>query len=137
MRVTVEDLSSSSGKDNVYKPAYQETIDANAVKVNSTPNKLVIAPASATASQAAVATVATATTATTVVALKSTSAPAATSAAMLAETETFYNQQIKKAVSSGDIEKAMTLTSEAERAGSKSAKRKPWLMRLSHHKSEL
>ena len=119
MRVTVEDLSSSSGKDNVYKPAYQETIDANAVKVNSTPNKLVIAPASATASQAAVATVATATTA---AALKSTSAPAATSAAMLAETETFYNQQIKKAVSSGDIEKAMTLTSEAERAGSKSAK---------------
>ena len=119
LKLQVEDISSDSGKDNVYKPVYQDAIDANSPKVNPTPNKLVIAPASATASQAAVATVATATTA---AALTSTSAPAATSAAMLAETETFYNQQIKKAVSSGDIEKAMTLTNEAERAGSKSAK---------------
>ena len=127
VELQLEDLSAYAGKENVYVPEYGDKIklanDGVYVDVNKkpvvAPNKLVIAPASATASQAAVATVATATTAT---ALKSTSAPAATSAAMLAETETFYNQQIKKAVSSGDIEKAMTLTSEAERAGSKSAK---------------
>jgi len=43
--------------------------------------------------------------------------------AMLGETEQFYNQQIIKAVKAGDIEKAMTLTNEAQRAGSKSAKK--------------
>lgn len=43
-------------------------------------------------------------------------------AAMLPETETFYNQQIQKAVASGNIEKAMALTNEAERAGSRTAK---------------
>lgn len=41
---------------------------------------------------------------------------------MLPETEEFYNQQIQKAVASGEIEKAMALTNEAERAGSRSAK---------------
>lgn len=41
---------------------------------------------------------------------------------MLAETEAMYNQLIQKAISSGDIEKAMALASEAERAGSGSAK---------------
>jgi maltose operon protein len=44
-------------------------------------------------------------------------------AAMLAETEAFYNQQITKAIRSGDIEKAMALTNEAERAGSSTAKK--------------
>lgn len=44
-------------------------------------------------------------------------------AAMLAETEAFYNQQITKAIRSGDIEKAMVLTNEAERAGSSTAKK--------------
>ena len=43
-------------------------------------------------------------------------------ASMLPETEAFYNQQIQKAIASGEIEKAMTLTNEAERAGSRSAK---------------
>jgi maltose operon periplasmic protein len=53
----------------------------------------------------------------------SVSSIASTSAAMLAETEAFYNQQIIKAISSGDIEKAMALTNEAERAGSQTAKK--------------
>ena len=44
-------------------------------------------------------------------------------APMLAETEAFYNQQITKAIVSGDIEKAMALTNEAERAGSQTAKK--------------
>lgn len=56
------------------------------------------------------------------------SAPVASTAstpatAMLAETEAFYNQQITKAIRSGDIEKAMALTNEAERAGSSTAKK--------------
>ena len=117
LKLTVDDLSGSSGKDNVYKPAYQATIDANTPKVDPTPNKLVIAPAAA--SQAAVATAATAAT----VATATTAAAPTSNAAMLTETETFYNQQINKAVASGDIEKAMALASEAERAGSKSAKK--------------
>ncbi|MNZ68552.1 maltose regulon periplasmic protein [compost metagenome] len=41
---------------------------------------------------------------------------------MLSETETFYNSQIEKAVKAGDIDKAMQLVSEAERAGSTKAK---------------
>ena len=40
----------------------------------------------------------------------------------MAETEQMYNQLILKAVSSGDIEKAMALAGEAERAGSRTAK---------------
>lgn len=44
-------------------------------------------------------------------------------APMLSETEAFYNQQITKAIVSGDIEKAMALTNEAERAGSQTAKK--------------
>ena len=43
-------------------------------------------------------------------------------ASMLPETEALYNQLIQKAVISGDIEKAMALSSEAERAGSTTAK---------------
>jgi maltose operon periplasmic protein len=52
-------------------------------------------------------------------------APAANpvaSGTMLAETEALYNQLIIKAVSNGDIEKAMALAGEAERAGSRTAK---------------
>ena len=70
---------------------------------------------------AASTTVAAATMATTQVA-PAASSVAVSSATMLPETESLYNQLILKAVSSGDIEKAMTLTNEAERAGSKSAK---------------
>ncbi|MFC5704934.1 MalM family protein [Aeromonas eucrenophila] len=42
--------------------------------------------------------------------------------AMLSETESFYNSQIEKAVKAGDIDKAMQLVNEAERAGSTKAK---------------
>ena len=119
LKVQVEDISSDAGKDNIYKPAYQDAVDANTPKVDPTPNKLVIAPAPA--SQAAVATAATVTAAT--VATTTTAAAPASSATMLTESETFYNEQIKKAVSAGDIEKAMALAGEAERAGSKSAKK--------------
>ncbi len=42
--------------------------------------------------------------------------------AMLSETESFYQHQIEKAVKAGDIDKAMQLVNEAERAGSTKAK---------------
>jgi maltose operon protein len=42
--------------------------------------------------------------------------------AMLSETEAFYQSQIEKAVKAGDIDKAMKLVNEAERAGSTKAK---------------
>ncbi len=41
---------------------------------------------------------------------------------MLSETEAFYQSQIEKAVKAGDIDKAMKLVNEAERAGSTKAK---------------
>ena len=41
---------------------------------------------------------------------------------MMKETEDLYNGMIKKAVQSGDYEKAMSLVAEAQRAGSSSAK---------------
>jgi maltose operon protein len=47
---------------------------------------------------------------------------AKTAPAMLSETESFYNAQIEKAVKAGDIDKAMQLVNEAERAGSTKAK---------------
>ncbi len=119
LKLQIEDLSGDSGKDNTYKPAYQDAVNANTPKVDPTPNKLVIAPAAATA-----AVVATAPAANQAAAL--TASPVATTAVatgtMLAETEAMYNQLIQKAVSSGDIEKAMALSGEAERAGSGSAK---------------
>lgn len=119
LKLQIEDLSGDSGKDNTYKPAYQDAVNANTPKVDPTPNKLVIAPAAATA--AVVATVPAANQAAAL-----TAAPVATTTVatgtMLAETEAMYNQLIQKAVSSGDIEKAMALSGEAERAGSGSAK---------------
>lgn len=120
VKMTLEDLSGASGLDNLYKPVYQDTVDANTPKADPTPNKLVIAPAAATA-----AVVATAPAANQAAAVPAASVAAATTVAtgtMLAETEAMYNQLIQKAISSGDIEKAMALASEAERAGSGSAK---------------
>ncbi|XKL81707.1 transcriptional regulator [Aeromonas media] len=105
LKIDVEDMSASKLGDNFYKPVYQGAIDANTPIVDSAPNKLVV-PA-ATAATAAGATSA----------AKPTPAPA-----MLSETETFYNSQIEKAVKAGDIDKAMQLVSEAERAGSTKAK---------------
>ncbi|EKP0298790.1 MalM family protein [Aeromonas veronii] len=99
----VEDLSASALGDNFYKPVYQEAIDANTPIVDTTPNKLVV-PVATAATSVAGATVA-------------KPAPA-----MLSETETFYQSQIEKAVKAGDIDKAMKLVNEAERAGSTKAK---------------
>lgn len=102
VKIDVEDMSASVLGDNFYKPVYQEAIDANAPIVDLTPNKLTVP-------------VATAATAGVVVASKS--APV-----MLNETEAFYQSQIEKAVKAGDIDKAMKLVNEAERAGSTKAK---------------
>ncbi|MGY3888262.1 MalM family protein [Aeromonas mytilicola] len=99
LTLEVEDMSASKSGDNFYKPVYQEAIDANAPIVDPTPNKLVVPAATAT-----------------------TLTAAKTAPAMLSETETFYNSQIEKAVKAGDIDKAMQLVSEAERAGSTKAK---------------
>ncbi|MER0510897.1 MalM family protein [Aeromonas veronii] len=101
----VEDLSASALGDNFYKPVYQEAIDANTPIVDATPNKLVVP-------------VATAATATAV----SGATVAKPAPAMLSETEAFYQSQIEKAVKAGDIDKAMKLVNEAERAGSTKAK---------------
>lgn len=102
VKIDVEDMSASALGDNFYKPVYQEAIDANTPIVDATPNKLVVPVATATA--VAGATVA-------------KPAPA-----MLSETEAFYQSQIEKAVKAGDIDKAMKLVNEAERAGSTKAK---------------
>ncbi|MHC3402130.1 MalM family protein [Aeromonas veronii] len=107
VKIDVEDMSASALGDNFYKPVYQEAIDANTPIVDATPNKLVVpvaTAATATATAAAGATVA-------------KPAPA-----MLSETEAFYQSQIEKAVKAGDIDKAMKLVNEAERAGSTKAK---------------
>ncbi|MBQ1782667.1 MAG: hypothetical protein II007_03350 [Gammaproteobacteria bacterium] len=48
---------------------------------------------------------------------------AAASGAMMAETEAMYNQMITQAVAGRDIDKAMKLVEEAERAGSASARK--------------
>jgi maltose operon periplasmic protein len=119
IKLSVEDLSSISGRDNMYKPVYQDTIDANLPKVDTAPNKLAIAPAAATAGVVATAPAANQAA---VVPAASVAATTVATGTMLAETEAMYNQLIQKAISSGDIEKAMALASEAERAGSGSAK---------------
>ncbi len=102
VKIDVEDMSASVLGDNFYKPVYQEAIDANTPIVDPTPNKLVVPVATATIATGA--------------------AVAAKPAAMLSETEAFYQSQIEKAVKAGDIDKAMQLVSEAERAGSTKAK---------------
>lgn len=93
---------SNLANDGVY-------VDVNKKPVVA-PNKLVVAPAADVATGAAVVATASAVVAT----AASDSSVTASSAAMLPETETFYNQQIQKAVASGNIEKAMALTNEAE-----------------------
>ncbi|PPA30614.1 transcriptional regulator [Aeromonas jandaei] len=98
--VDVEDMSSTKLGDNFYKPVYQDAINANTPIVDPTPNKLVVPAATAA-----------------VVATSAKPAPA-----MLSETEAFYQSQIEKAVKAGDIDKAMQLVNEAERAGSTKVK---------------
>lgn len=98
LRLSVEDLGGEKGA-NHYKPAYApgtDAIKAQAAqpKPEAAPNKLVVPVMEA-----------------------SSPAPA-----MLSETEAFYRTQIEKAVEAGDIDKAMLLVNEAERAGSTQAK---------------
>jgi len=108
IRFSVVDLSAGKDGGNVYKPAYAIGTDeikeqARRSTVEVVPNKLVV--------PAATAVVAT-----------SASVVAKPAPAMLSETETFYQSQIEKAVKAGDIDKAMKLVNEAERAGSTKAK---------------
>ncbi|MGH1409130.1 MAG: MalM family protein, partial [Aeromonas sp.] len=76
---------------------------ANTPIVDTTPNKLVVPVATAATAKAVTAT-------------------AKPAPAMLGETDAFYQSQIEKAVKVGDIDKAMKLVNEAERAGSTKAK---------------
>lgn len=125
IKLTVEDLSNTSGMTNVFKPVYQDTVLANQTskqKDDSNPNKLVIRPAAVPAAQQAAQTNAQLAVAP---AANTVAAPAlapASAGSMLPETEQMYNQLILKAISGGDIEKAMALATEAERAGSATAK---------------
>lgn len=97
VRLSVEDLSGKQTNSNYYKPTYDAPIPPPAPAVEATPNKLVVAPMAAAGANA-------------------------TTASMMAETEAFYTSQIEKAVKAGDIDKAMQLVNEAERAGSTKAK---------------
>ena len=99
IRLSVEDLSGKQTSSNYYKPTYDAPIAPPAPAVEATPNKLVVPAAT--------------------VAGASTSKPAPV---MMSETEAFYHSQIEKAVKAGDIDKAMQLVNEAERAGSTKAK---------------
>ena len=121
VELEVEDLSSYAGKENVFVPEYADKmaianggtyVDVNKKPVVA-PNKLVVAPTVVAVEQVEM------------MSKSPSSVNGSTDIAtgtMLAETEAMYNQLIQKAVSSGDIEKAMALASEAERAGSGSAK---------------
>ncbi|WP_338891050.1 MalM family protein [Aeromonas rivipollensis] len=99
LQLEVVDMAKGQGLEAVFKPEYSDKVAMSQAKPATT------AVAATAATTAAVA------------ATPSTPAPA-----MLSETETFYNSQIEKAVKAGDIDKAMQLVSEAERAGSTKAK---------------
>lgn len=99
LQLEVVDMAKGQGLEAVFKPEYSDKVAMSQAKPATT------AVAATVATTAAVA------------ATPSTPAPA-----MLSETETFYNSQIEKAVKAGDIDKAMQLVSEAERAGSTKAK---------------
>ncbi|MGY3857065.1 MalM family protein [Aeromonas intestinalis] len=101
VQIKTVDMAKSQGLEAVFKPEYADKVEMSKAKPATT---------------AVVATAATATTAAVV------AAPSKPAPAMLSETETFYNNQIEKAVKVGDIDKAMQLVSEAERAGSTKAK---------------
>ncbi|MGL5536297.1 MAG: MalM family protein, partial [Aeromonas veronii] len=99
VQIKVKDMARGSGLEAVFKPEYAD-------KVAMSQGQQV----AAIATTAAVTTTATA-------AVAAKPAPA-----MLSETEAFYQSQIEKAVKAGDIDKAMKLVNEAERAGSTKAK---------------
>jgi len=102
IRYSVTDLSGGEEGGNFYKPAHtpgaagtdQLRAEVEAPQPEVAPHKLAVEPMSAV-----------------------TATPA-----MLSETEAFYQSQIEKAVKAGDIDKAMKLVNEAERAGSTKAK---------------
>ncbi|HCW99216.1 MAG TPA: maltose operon protein MalM, partial [Pantoea sp.] len=50
-------------------------------------------------------------------------APAAPSAPLVEDTESYFNQSIRQAVDQGNIDKALKLLDEAERLGSTSARK--------------
>ncbi|WP_323891963.1 MalM family protein [Aeromonas allosaccharophila] len=99
LQIKVKDMAKGSGLEAVFKPEYAD--------------KVAMSQGQQVASVATTAAVTT--TATAAVAAKP--APA-----MQSETEAFYQSQIEKAVKAGDIDKAMKLVNEAERAGSTKAK---------------
>ena len=99
LQLEVVDMAKGQGLEAVFKPEYSDKVAMSQAK-----------PATTAVAATAVTTAAVATT-------PSTPVPA-----MLSETETFYNSQIEKAVKAGDIDKAMQLVNEAERAGSTKAK---------------
>ncbi|MGS4930129.1 MalM family protein [Aeromonas sp. 25-281] len=99
VQIKVTDMAKGQGLEAVFKPEYSDKVAMSQAKPATT------AVAATAATTAAVA------------ATPSTPAPA-----MLSETETFYSSQIEKAVKAGDIDKAMQLVNEAERAGSTKAK---------------
>ncbi|MFQ2821363.1 MalM family protein [Aeromonas allosaccharophila] len=94
LQIEVVDMAKGQGLEAVFKSEYADKVAM---------------------SQGAQATAVAVTTATVV-------APSQPVPAMLSETETFYQSQIEKAVKAGDIDKAMKLVNEAERAGSTKAK---------------
>ncbi|QFI55298.1 MalM family protein [Aeromonas simiae] len=100
LAVDVKDRAKEQGLDNVFKTEYSDKI---ALSQGVQPS------VTTTAAVASGTTVAAAT--------RPQPAPA-----MLSETETFYQAQIEKAVQDGNIEKAMKLVEEAQRAGSTRAK---------------
>ncbi|MGY6038113.1 MalM family protein [Aeromonas sp. AE23HZ002T15] len=100
VQIKTVDMAKGQGIEAVFKPEYSDKVAMSQAKPATT---------------AVAATAATATTAAVV-------APSKPAPAMLSETEAFYNSQIEKAVKAGDIDKAMQLVSEAERAGSTKAK---------------
>ena len=97
IQIQVEDRAKMQGLDNTFKAEYADKVALSQG----------VQPTAAVATGAAV-----------VAAAKPKPAPA-----MLSETEAFYRTQIGNAVKAGDIEKAMKLVDEAERAGSTSARK--------------
>ncbi|MBL0667018.1 transcriptional regulator [Aeromonas jandaei] len=99
VQIKVVDMAKGQGLEAVFKPEY-----ADKVAMGKGAPAVTSAVAAGSVTAAVVA------------------APATPAPAMLSETEAFYQSQIEKAVKAGDIDKAMQLVNEAERAGSTKAK---------------
>lgn len=97
VQIVVTDMAKAQGIEAVFKPEYADKVAMSQPATTAT--------AAAVGGTALVAT-----------------APSKPAPAMLSETEAFYHSQIEKAVKGGDIDKAMQLVNEAERAGSTKAK---------------